>query len=96
MKEKRKLQEMCQMSRHPVDKRRCNEASRKLKDEIKRTKEETFQIYRIHSKNNRNGWHRLLTLVSSNMIRTTNTTNQKRTRSGPEVIKKKRTIFLRT
>jgi hypothetical protein len=33
------------MSRHPEDKRRYNEATRKLKDHMKRIKEETFQRY---------------------------------------------------
>jgi adenine C2-methylase RlmN of 23S rRNA A2503 and tRNA A37 len=33
------------MSRHPEDKRRYNEAARKLKDLMKRIKEETFQTY---------------------------------------------------
>jgi hypothetical protein len=33
------------MSRHPEDKRRYNEEARKLKDQIKRIKEETFQTY---------------------------------------------------
>jgi hypothetical protein len=32
------------MSRHPEDKGRYNEAARKLKDQIKRVKEETFEI----------------------------------------------------
>lgn len=34
-----------QMSRHPADKRRYNEATRKLKDHIKRIKEKTFETY---------------------------------------------------
>jgi hypothetical protein len=34
-----------QMSWHPEDKRRYNEAARNLKDRIKRIKEETFQTY---------------------------------------------------
>jgi hypothetical protein len=33
------------MSRDPEDKRSYNEAARKLKDQIKRIKEETFQIH---------------------------------------------------
>jgi hypothetical protein len=33
------------MNRHPEDKRKYNEAARKLKDQIKRIKEETFQTY---------------------------------------------------
>jgi hypothetical protein len=33
------------MSRHPEDKRRYDEVARKLKDQIKRIKEETFQIH---------------------------------------------------
>jgi hypothetical protein len=45
MKEKRKLQRRLQMGRHPKDQRRCNEATRKLKDPIKRIKEEIFQTY---------------------------------------------------
>jgi hypothetical protein len=44
IKEKRKLRRW-QMSRHPEDKRRYNEATRKLKDQIKRIKEETFQTH---------------------------------------------------
>jgi hypothetical protein len=45
IKEKRKLRRRWQMSRHPEDKLRYNEAARKLKDRIKRIKEETFQTY---------------------------------------------------
>jgi hypothetical protein len=41
----RKLRRRWQMSRHPEDKRRYNEVARKLKDRIKRIKEETFQTY---------------------------------------------------
>jgi hypothetical protein len=38
IKEKRKLRSRWQISGHPEDKRRSNEASRKLKDQIKRIK----------------------------------------------------------
>jgi hypothetical protein len=33
------------MGRHPEDKPTCSEVTRKLKDQIKRIKEETFQTY---------------------------------------------------
>jgi hypothetical protein len=45
IKEKRKLRRRWQISRHPEDKYRYNEAARKLKNRIKRIKEETFQTY---------------------------------------------------
>jgi hypothetical protein len=45
IKEKLKLRRRWQMSRDPKDKRRYNEAARKLKDPIKKIKEETFLTY---------------------------------------------------
>jgi hypothetical protein len=45
IKKKRKFRRRWQMSRHPEDKRKCNEATRQLKDQIKRVKEETFQTH---------------------------------------------------
>jgi hypothetical protein len=33
------------MSRYPKDEHRCNKVARKLKDQIKRIKEETFQTH---------------------------------------------------
>jgi hypothetical protein len=45
IKEKRKLRRRWQMSRHPEDKRRYNEGGRKLKDHIKRIKEEIVQAH---------------------------------------------------
>jgi hypothetical protein len=43
IKKTRKLRRRWQMSRHCEDKCRYNEAARKLNDQIKRIKEETFQ-----------------------------------------------------
>jgi hypothetical protein len=43
IKGKRILQRRGQISRHPEDKRRYNEVTTKLEDQIKRVKEETFQ-----------------------------------------------------
>jgi hypothetical protein len=45
IKEKQKLRKRWQMSRHRKDKHRYNEMARKLKDHIKRIKEETFQTH---------------------------------------------------
>jgi hypothetical protein len=45
VKEKQKLRRRWQMSRHPEDKHIYKESARKLKDEIKRIKEETFQTH---------------------------------------------------
>jgi hypothetical protein len=45
IKEKRKLRRRWQMSRHPEEKHIYNEAARKLKDQIKRIKEETFRTH---------------------------------------------------
>jgi predicted glycoside hydrolase/deacetylase ChbG (UPF0249 family) len=45
IKQKRKLKRRWQMSLHPEDKHRYNEVARKLKDQIERMKEETFQTH---------------------------------------------------
>jgi hypothetical protein len=41
--QKRKLRRKWQMSRHPEEKRRYKEATRKLKDQIKRIKKKHFR-----------------------------------------------------
>jgi hypothetical protein len=67
------------MSRHPEDKRRYNEVARKLKDRIKRIKEETFQTYLQGLTATADT--DLFTLESNQRITTTDTThptNQKR------------------
>jgi hypothetical protein len=45
IKEKRKLRRRWQMGCNPEDKRRYNEVARKLNDQIKGIKEETFQTH---------------------------------------------------
>jgi hypothetical protein len=82
------------MSRHPEDKRRYNEAARKLKDKIKRIKEETFQT-RLHSSTATADTDYSLWRATKRLKQPTQRIPpiRRRTRPGPEVIKKKRTLL---
>jgi hypothetical protein len=80
------------MSRHPDDKRRYNEAARKLKVQIKRIKEETFQTH-LQSLTATADTDYSLCKATKRLKQPTQSIHQSetRTRPGSEAIKKKRT-----